>query len=106
MRVRRDMMKDGSLLCRSFDYTPPRFGFTPRQREILRMARAGESNSAIRAQIGISETAFKKHWDRIYAKVREVMPELLPAPDDDGRGKVSRLALTYYLQKRPEELRP
>lgn len=106
MIVTRDSVKDGSAMARSFAYTPPRFRFTPRQQEILRLARQGKSNSEIRACFAISETAFKAHWLRIYERVESAQPDLLPDPLEDPRRIGARAALVHYLQSHPEELRP
>lgn len=42
---------------------------TPREKEILRLVLAGQTNKAIAATMGISEKTVEYHLDRVYTKI-------------------------------------
>ncbi len=53
---------------------------TPREREVLALMAEGRSNSAIAAQLFVSDKAVEKHTSSIFTKL-----DLAPAPEDHRR---------------------
>lgn len=98
--------RDGSLLSSSFIYSRPRIGFKPIEQELLCWAIQGRSDDEIAPFVHVSAVAIKKRWDRIYARVEEKLPSLLPSRGDGRRGPEKRGLLLAYLRDHPEELRP
>ncbi|MCW3098635.1 MAG: hypothetical protein JWL77_4253 [Chthonomonadaceae bacterium] len=97
---------DGSLVSHSFIYSKPRLGFTLVEQELLCWAMQGRGDDEIAPYVHVSKEAIKKRWDRIFAKVEEHLPSLLPSHGDGKRGPEKRGTLLVYLRDHPEELRP
>ena len=93
-------------LQRMFTYFPPRFLFTPSQREILLLAREGCTDVEIAEKLAVTTDAIKRRWVKIYARVQDVFPTLLPGSPEGSRGHEKRRALLNQLRDRPEEMRP
>ena len=95
-----------------FLYEPPRFGFSRSEQRLLLNARGGGSDEELRGVLGISLSAVKKTWRKVYERVEDHSPDLLPnhlSPDLGTaveRGKEKRRRLIAYLREHPEELRP
>lgn len=96
----------GSSTSYAFAYTPPRFFFTAREQEVLRLAMAGAEDAEIAAVLGLSIWTIHSRWKSIYTRVQKGMPVLLPDQDEGRRGAEKRRVLLHYLQTHPEELRP
>lgn len=95
-----------------FLYQPPQFGFSRSEQKLLLAALGGASEEQLCAALGISLSGVKKAWRRIYERVADHSPDLLPnhLTDSSGtaaeRGKEKRRRLILYLREHPEELRP
>ena len=101
--------REGCVMGHYFIYDHPRFGFTARQQEMLRLylLRPDLPEEALAKTLGVSISAVKNWWRLIYARVSEVDPDLLPLTDTEGgRGQEKRRRLLQYLRDHPEELRP
>ncbi|RLV66139.1 Two-component system response regulator [Streptomyces sp. CBMAI 2042] len=61
-------------------------GLTPREREVMELVAQGRSNTAIAAQLVITERAIAKHTSNIFGKLG------LPPSDDDNRRVLAVLA--------------
>lgn len=59
---------------------------TPREREVLELMAQGRSNTAVAAQLSVTERAIAKHTSNIFAKLG------LPPSDDDNRRVLAVLA--------------
>ncbi|MEW1611683.1 MULTISPECIES: response regulator transcription factor [unclassified Streptomyces] len=64
----------------------PMDGLTPREREVMELVAQGRSNTAIAAQLVITERAVAKHTSNIFGKLG------LPPSDDDNRRVLAVLA--------------
>lgn len=64
----------------------PMGGLTPREREVMELVAQGRSNTAIAAQLVITERAIAKHTSNIFGKLG------LPPSDDDNRRVLAVLA--------------
>ncbi|ATY95392.1 LuxR C-terminal-related transcriptional regulator [Streptomyces cavourensis] len=64
----------------------PMGGLTPREREVMELVAQGRSNTAIAAQLVITERAVAKHTSNIFGKLG------LPPSDDDNRRVLAVLA--------------
>jgi len=103
-------MSEGSLMSLVFDYTPPRFGFTPSQRKLLLQAIQHKTDAQIAAALGVSLSAVKKTWSAVFDKVSDVadiegLRDQIP-PSSPTRGAQKRHRLLTYLQNHLEELKP
>ncbi|MFE1538941.1 LuxR C-terminal-related transcriptional regulator [Streptomyces microflavus] len=72
------------LSRRSLD--KPMGGLTPREREVMELVAQGRSNTAVAAQLVITERAVAKHTSNIFGKLG------LPPSDDDNRRVLAVLA--------------
>ncbi|MEV7314293.1 response regulator transcription factor [Streptomyces microflavus] len=64
----------------------PMGGLTPREREVMELVAQGRSNTAVAAQLVITERAVAKHTSNIFGKLG------LPPSDDDNRRVLAVLA--------------
>ncbi|GAB1330058.1 response regulator transcription factor [Streptomyces sp. NPDC093260] len=74
------------LLARSSDRDRPLSRLTPRELEVLELMAQGRSNTAIAAQLVVTERAIAKHTSNIFAKLG------LEVSDDDNRRVLAVLA--------------
>ena len=101
--------REGSVMGHYFIHCPPRFGFTARQQEMLRLSlRHPElSDEALAEALGVSVGAAKNWWKLVYERVSKADPDLLPlVAGGRARGPEKRRRLLQYLREHPEELRP
>jgi DNA-binding CsgD family transcriptional regulator len=103
--------RKGSWLGSLFLYQPPRLGFSRGEQQLLFAAMGGKTDEELSDSLGVSQSAVKKTWRAIYARVGDNLPELIPnqlseeeLPQD--RGKEKKRRLLAYLREHPEELRP
>jgi DNA-binding CsgD family transcriptional regulator len=101
----------GTPVRDAFQFTPPRFGFAPAERRLLRLAVTDLTDEAIGDELGISGHGVKKLWRQVHQRAQDAMPGLFGASDpvasrEGGRGPEKRRALLQYLRQHPEELRP
>ena len=104
------LSKPGAGFSALFRYAPPRFGFTPAERRMLRCASAGTTDEAIAGALLLSRSTVKKRWDSIYGRVEQreaaVLSPSVPLDASGKRGAERRRRLLSYLRDHPEELRP
>ncbi|MGA0611155.1 helix-turn-helix transcriptional regulator [Caldimonas sp. KR1-144] len=104
----------GSPVRDAFQFTPPRFGFSPAERRLLRLAVSQCSDEEIGDELGISAHSVKKLWRAVHQRALDAMPHLFdegspaaPGAAEAGtRGPEKRRTLLQYLRQHPEELRP
>jgi DNA-binding CsgD family transcriptional regulator len=101
----------GTPVRDAFQFTPPRFGFAPAERRLLRLAVTDLTDEAIGDELGISGHGVKKLWRQVHQRAQDAMPGLFGASEaaasrEGGRGPEKRRALLQYLRQHPEELRP
>lgn len=102
----------GSPVRDAFQFTPPRFGFAPSERRLLRLAVTQLTDEAIGDELGISAHGVKKLWRQVHLRAVAAMPQLFDEPEagaeaaGSGRGAEKRRVLLQYLRQHPEELRP
>jgi DNA-binding CsgD family transcriptional regulator len=97
-----------ALLFKTFQ--APRLGFTRLEQHLLGIALDGATDARIARAAGMSESAVKKHFRRLYEKARAI-GVLEGSAVDEGpaqptRGVELRRHLLSYLREHPEELRP
>ena len=97
---------EGSRMSRNFVYTPPRIFFDRRDQEVLQMALSGMQDEEIANALGVGQAAVAKRWLKLYDRVSQRLPNLLPATPGGKRGTEKRRLLLRYLQDHLEELRP
>lgn len=92
------------------EYTPPRFGFTMAEQELLRHALRWEIDEDIASELNVALITVKKRWEGIYDRVSAVdsafFGEPKWAPRRERRGPEKRRCVLAYVQDHPEELRP
>lgn len=99
----------GSPVRDAFQFTPPRFGFAPAERRLLRLAVTQLTDEEIGAELGISAHSVKKLWRQVHQRAMDALPHLFDesgAAEGGGRGPEKRRSLLQYLRQHPEELRP
>ena len=103
----------GEWISPAFVFTPPRLGFTARQRALLAWALRHGSDAGFGAaqEPALSAGGVKKRWDEVFARVERAqraggLPPLLPEAGVGTRGPERRRRLLEYLREHPEELRP
>ena len=99
-------MSEGSRMSLAFLYTPPRIFFSRREQEVLQMALNGVPDEEIANALGVGEAAIAKRWLKIYERVAQMLPNLLPTTPGGKRGTEKRRLLLRYLQDHLEEIRP
>jgi DNA-binding CsgD family transcriptional regulator len=105
------LLLPGTPVRDAFQFTPPRFGFAPAERRLLRLAVTDLTDEAIGEELGISGHGVKKLWRQVHQRAQDAMPSLFGEGDatasrEGGRGPEKRRALLQYLRQHPEELRP
>jgi hypothetical protein len=101
----------GSWIGTLFNYRPPRLGFSRSEQRLLWAAIHGRTDEELSDALCISQSAVKKTWRAIYARVTDRMPGLIPNQLSEealtqDRGKEKKRRLLTYLREHPEELRP
>lgn len=93
-----------------FAYTPPNIYFRPAEQCLLLAALRGLTDDQLADEIGISLTAVKKTWRRVYERASGALPHELPIAAnvdlETKRGKEKKQYLLAYLRQHMEELRP
>lgn len=100
------LAQEGTWASRLFEYTAPRFGFTPAEQELMRMALYGRSDRRAAWAMRVTPDTIKKRWQSVYARVSAVNPMILPLPRLRARGAEKRCLILDYVREHPEELRP
>ncbi len=98
--------KDGSAICHTFLFTPPRFFFSEREREFLCHARLGKNDADLMNDLFLSLGMVKKRWVQIYEHIDKIDKSVLPQSTGNQRGQECKRVLLEYLRHHPEELRP
>lgn len=107
-RAEASRLLPGTPVRDAFQFTPPRFGFTPAERRLLRLAVTQLTDEQIGDELGLSPHAIKKHWRTVHDRAVDAMPQLFgcAAWAEGTRGPEKRRTLLQYLRQHPEELRP
>jgi len=96
-----------SLGNKLFDYHEPVLRLRESDQQLLKAALGGQTDAKLATSIGLTFSAVKARWRSTFARVQEVMPDLVADPDDrDGRGAQKRHRVLAYIRNHPEELRP
>lgn len=101
--------KLGAPVTMMFHYQSPRFGFKVMEQELLLWALSGDTDEQLSNNLNLSSETIKKRWRQIYARVRNVSPDIFGPTDDLGstqRGLEKKRNLLAYLHHHMEELRP
>ncbi len=86
---------------------PPRFAFTPAEKEHLQCAILGATDPEIANDLGVSPDTVRKRWQSLFQRVADHEDlGLLPRVEAATRGPEKRGALLAYLETHLEELRP
>lgn len=111
--VRREeaLQQEATVSFAVFSSPPPRYSFTPREQEVLRIALLGSTDEAIAQALGLSLVTVKKLWKSIYERVAAKNPAALPFPwpevsNGARRQKEKRRFLLDHIRSHPEEIRP
>jgi hypothetical protein len=92
-----------------FQFTPPRFGFAPAERRLLRLAVTQLTDEQVGDELGITAHGVKKLWRQVHQRALDAMPLLFDeaaVAESATRGPEKRRTLLQYLRQHPEELRP
>ncbi len=99
----------GTPVRDAFQFTPPRMGFSPSERRMLRLSVTQLTDEQVGDELGISAHGIKKLWRSVHQRAMDTMPQLFDdAGTSDGgtRGPERRRTLLQYLRQHPEEMRP
>jgi hypothetical protein len=100
----------GSVATFIFHYTPPIIRFRKCHQQLLSAALEGLTDQELAPHLNLKIQTVKKRWASVYARVAEVLPDLLPESDNhcgcQTRGPQKRHHLLAYLRNHLEELRP
>lgn len=94
-----------------FAYTHPRCFFAPGEKELLERALEGNTDEELAIDLGLSLSAIKKRWARIFERSEGCIPDFVSASRqqskiDHGRGAQRRHLLLRYIRTHPEEVAP
>lgn len=107
-----ESVRPGSWIGTLFNYSPPQFGFSRGEQQLLLTAltsfRGTDQELAIALRLSVPTV--KKMWGSIYRRVADCDPGLVPDPmlAESGtreRGREKRRSLLAYIRDHPEELR-
>jgi hypothetical protein len=101
-KLRHDPSQTPSVAKRYALLPQPRFGFTPREQEILRLAMVGATDREIASELGLTLIAIKKRWEAIYGRVPEF--DKVEEDEEGEQPKQRRRTLVQLLADHPEEL--
>ena len=110
MLSRADAARGRSTLLPLFNYSPPRLHFSLPQQELLRAALDGDTDEGLAQRLGLSVSAVKARWTRIYERAARQLPArfavLRDRQDDERRGGQFRHHVMKYVRANPSELTP
>ena len=90
-----------------FDFHEPRLKLRDSDQKLLWVALGGGTDTELATSLGVTVSAVKARWRSTFARIEEVMPDLISDLDDrEGRGVQKRHRVLAYVRQRPEELRP
>jgi len=102
--------RDYTWVTTLFAYRPPCFGLRPNEQRLLTLALNGLTDAELAERLGISLSAVKKCWRRIYERIgahsADLMPDACKSEGTHGRGAMKKQRLLAYLRAHIEELRP
>ena len=97
----------GSLGNLIFKFHPPILRLRDSDQQLLLAALQSATDNELTVELGITFSAVKARWRSTFARIGEVMPDLvMDAKDREGRGKQKRHRVLAYLRTHMEELRP
>lgn len=107
----KSQWKENYAAAQIFNYTPPRFQFSPREKEVLLLSLENLSDMEISKSLHLSLWAVKKRWQAVYARAGRRDASLVrPEPSGASRNGtdpwIRRRRLLEYLRYHLEELRP
>ena len=108
-RAEASRLLPGSPVRDAFQFTPPRIGFSPSERRMLRLAVTHLTDEQISDELGVSLHGLKKLWRSANQRALDATPYLFDDAHDNSagtRGPEKRRTLLQYLRQHPEELRP
>lgn len=104
------MAAPGTATSLHFVCNEPTFDFTPAQQDLLRLALLGQADADAAAELDISISTVKKHWQAVFERVASIGPDWWPhesiGSSDGKRGIEKRRHLLNYLRQHLEEIRP
>lgn len=96
-----------SLGNQLFSYHEPILALRESDQQLLLAALDGSTDYELAARLGISFSAVKARWRSIFARVSEVLPDLMTDPNHrECRGSQKRHRVIAYVRNHLEELRP
>jgi len=104
-----EALKKPGIPSLMFTFSPPLFGFSQGEQEVLEKALGGGIDRDIAPALRLTVWAVDKRWQRIYAKVEKVEPSILGPEgkkNDQEYQKTRRRFLLDYLRDHMEEMRP
>ncbi len=108
-----ESVRPGSWISTLFNYSPPRFGFSRGEQQLLLAALKSfhGTDQELAGALRLSVATIKKMWVSIYRRMADSEPELIPdsALTESGaseRGREKRRSVLAYVREHPEELRP
>jgi hypothetical protein len=109
--VSRDDRPEGALWWMFFNPPEPRLGLSAGEKDTLELALESATDEEIAGRLHVSIWTVKKRWQKIYARVEQVIPGLLfPAQQmggsTPGQPSERRRHLLAYLRQHLEEIRP
>jgi hypothetical protein len=96
-----------SVAAGLFHHRPqPQFSFTRGEQQLLELALEGLDDATVAKSLFVGIPAIKRRWEKIFACVAVVRPDLCPPGGDGTRGVQKRQRVVTYVRNHPEELRP
>jgi hypothetical protein len=98
-----------SVASMLFSYSEPTLRLHDADQELLIAASCGSTDVELARVLKLKLPTLKKRWASLFARVRDIRPDLVPYPDGATtrtRGPQKRHRLLAYLKDHPEELRP
>jgi len=97
----------GSLGNVIFKAARPLLRLRESDQQLLLAALKGATDTELAAQLGLTPSAVKARWRSAFARIEEMMPDLVDNSEDhDGRGAQKRHRVLAYVRTHMEELRP
>jgi hypothetical protein len=94
----------GNVMC---SYTEPVLRLHETDQQLLVAAQNGATDWELAASLGLKLAAVKARWRSTFARIAEVMPDLVSDQDTgNNRGLQKRHGVLSYIREHPEELRP
>ena len=96
----------GSVVMPLFHHRTPKLRLKDVDQTLLLAALDDHSDQAVAAKLGISVSAVRYRWARLFERVSEVRPDLVAPPYGDKRGAGKRSRILEHVREYRDELRP